>query len=315
MTLHEILKRLNIDSNGIKDFQVSSLQSPQYATKYDISYINDKKYIDLVDKCEAGAILVDIQYKDIVIGDNIIFVENSYLVFANLTHLFKYDQIKNTQSKSKEYKDTKIYEGVFIGEDVIIGSNSIIMPGSVICDNVKIGNNVKIYPNVTIYKDSIIGNNVIIHSGSVIGCDGFGYAHTSDGQHIKIEHLGNVIIEDDVEIGANTTIDRAVLDSTIIKKGAKIDNLVQIGHNCIIGEHTILVSQVGFAGSTTTGRNVVCGGQVGTGGHLHIGDFVQIAGRGAVSKSLPPNTKWGGHPIMELKTWQKLQVKIRNLLK
>ena len=314
MRLYEILEKLNIDSNAIKDFDVLSLMPPQYATKNDISYINDDKYIPHIKQCKAGVIFVDTKHKGKILGKNIIFVENPYLVFANLTHFFQPNHLQKTESCKKKYNNVKIYSGAFIGENVIIGENCIIMPNAVICDNVKIGNNVKIYPNVTIYKDCIIGSNVNIHAGSVIGADGFGYAHNNNGEHIKIEHLGNVIIEDDVEIGANTTIDRAVLNSTIIKKGAKIDNLVQIGHNCIIGENTILVSQVGFAGSTTTGRNVVCGGQAGTGGHIHIGDFVQVAGRGAVSKNLPPNTKWGGHPIMELKTWQKLQVKIRNLL-
>ena len=315
MRLHKMLKQLDIDPNGVEDFDVISLMPPQYATKNDISYINDEKYLSSLHTCQAGAVFVDIKYKDTNLGKNIIFVKNPYLVFAHLTHFFKYDQIKHTQSTTKKQKNTKIYEGVFIGENVKIGDHCVIMPGCVICDDVTIGNNVRIYPNVTIYKDSIIGDNVIMHSGCVIGSDGFGYAHTSDGQHIKIEHLGNVIIEDNVEIGANTTIDRGVLDSTIIKKGAKIDNLVQIGHNCIIGEYSILVSQVGFAGSTTTGRNVVCGGQAGTGGHIHIGDFTQVAARAGISKNLPPNTKWAGHPIMELKAWQKLQIKIRNLLK
>lgn len=315
MRLHTMLKQLNIDSNGVEDFDVISLMPPQYATKNDLSYINDDKYISLIDTYKAGAIFVDIKHRNLNLGKNIIFVENPYLIFARLTHFFKSNQIENIKSNSIKSKDTKIYDGVFIGKNVEIGKDCIIMPNSVICDNVKIGDNVKIYPNVTIYKDTIIGDNVNIHAGSVIGSDGFGYAHTKNGEHIKIEHLGNVIIEDDVEIGANTTIDRAVLNSTIIKKGVKIDNLVQIGHNCVIGEYSILVSQVGFAGSTTTGRNVVCGGQVGTSGHLHIGDFTQIAARGGVTKNLPPQTKWAGHPIMELKTWQKLQIKIKNLLK
>ena len=118
-----------------------------------------------------------------------------------------------------------------------------------------------------------------------------------------------------MEIGANNTIDRAVFGETIIKKGAKIDNLVQIGHNCVVGEHSILVSQVGLAGSTTTGRNVIMGGQAGTGGHIHIGDFVQVAGRGAVGKNLPPHTKWGGHPLMELSEWMKFYVSLRRLIK
>ena len=177
------------------------------------------------------------------------------------------------------------------------------------------GKNCKIYPNVVIYGNTHIGDNVIIHAGSIIGCDGFGYAHTDKGEHIKITHNGRVVIEDNVEIGANNTIDRAVFGETIIKKGAKIDNLVQIGHNCVIGEHSILVSQVGLAGSTTTGRNVIFGGQAGTGGHIHIGDFVQVAGRGAVGKNLPANTKWGGHPLMELDEWMKFYVSLRRMLK
>ncbi len=189
------------------------------------------------------------------------------------------------------------------------------MPNVVIGDNVSIGEHCKIYPNVVIYRDSIIGNRVNIHAGSIIGCDGFGYAHTAEGKHIKIEHNGRVVIEDDVEIGANNTIDRAVFGQTLIKQGAKIDNLVQIGHNCVVGEHTLLVSQVGLAGSTTTGRNVIMGGQAGTGGHIHIGDFVQVAGRGAVGKNLPPHTKWGGHPLMELNEWMKFYVSLRRLIK
>ncbi|MDE6885526.1 MAG: UDP-3-O-(3-hydroxymyristoyl)glucosamine N-acyltransferase [Helicobacteraceae bacterium] len=314
LRLFEILKKINIEvDNDIQDFEVKSLLPLDLANECDISYVTKDKYLPLVEYSRAGAILIDKIHISKFSNKNIIFVENSNLVFAYISHFFKNPQIKNQTSSKTNYKNSKIFSGAFIGENVEIGENCEIMPNVVICDNVKIGNNVKIYPNVVIYKDSIIGNNVSIHAGSVIGSDGFGYAHTKLGEHIKIEHFGNVIIEDDVEIGANVTIDRAVFESTIVKKGAKIDNLVQLGHNCVIGEHSILVSQVGFAGSTTTGRNVVCGGQVGTGGHIHIGDFVQVAGRGAVGKNLPPNTKWGGHPLMELGEWQKMQVKLRKL--
>lgn len=325
MRLYEILgyfRQLDsafLDFNGeISDFEIRSLLPLNLAQKCDISYIDKDKYLSLLDKCEAGVIFINKHLKNNISHKNVIFVENPHLAFAIASSFFKKPQLKNTESqcKSSQISDSaRIFANAFIGENVAVGENSIIMPNAVIMDNVSIGKNTTIYPNVVIYRDSIIGDNVAIHAGTVIGSDGFGYAHTKLGEHIKIEHFGNVIIEDNVEIGANVTIDRAVFESTIIKKGAKIDNLVQLGHNCIIGEHSLLVAQVGFAGSTTTGRNVVFGGQAGTGGHIHIGDFAQIAGRGAVGKNLPPNTKWGGHPLMNFNDWQKMWVKIRKLTK
>lgn len=306
-----------VDFNAdMGDFEIRSLLPLNLAQNSDISYIDKDKYLPLLDKCEAGAIFINKNLKGRISHKNAIFVENPHLAFAIASGFFKKPELQSIESqpKSSEISDSaRIFEGAFIGKGVSIGENSVIMPNAVIMDSVKIGKNVVIYPNVVIYRDSIIGDNVAIHAGSVIGSDGFGYAHTKLGEHIKIEHFGNVIIEDNVEIGANVTIDRAVFESTIIKKGAKIDNLVQLGHNCIVGEHSLLVAQVGFAGSTTTGRNVVFGGQAGTGGHIHIGDFTQIAGRGAVGKNLPPNTKWGGHPLMDFNDWQKMWVKIRKL--
>ena len=166
-----------------------------------------------------------------------------------------------------------------------------------------------------IYNDTQIGENCVILAGAILGSDGFGYAHRADGTHVKIHHNGNVILEDFVEIGANTTIDRGVFDPTIIKKGTKIDNLVQIGHNCDIGQNTLLVSQVGLAGSSVLGRNVVMGGQSGTKGHIKIGDFAQIAARGGVSKDLDGSKTYAGYPIMELDAWFKLQAKIMRFFK
>lgn len=318
MRLYEIIESFKkVDSNFVGecsagDFEVRSLLPLNLATQNDISYIDQDKYLPMLESSLAGAIFV---HKN-VSHKNAICVENPHLAFALASAFFKTPQLKSTQSapqSAKIHKSARIFSGAFIGENVALGENTTIMPNAVIMDNVAIGANTTIYPSVVIYRDSRIGNNVAIHAGSVIGSDGFGYAHTKMGEHIKIEHFGNVIIEDNVEIGANVTIDRAVFESTIIKKGAKIDNLVQLGHNCIIGEHSLLVSQVGFAGSTTTGRNVVFGGQAGTGGHIHIGDFVQVAGRGAVGKNLPPNTKWGGHPLTELSEWQRMWVKLRKL--
>ena len=182
--------------------------------------------------------------------------------------------------------NSRIGLNVVIGSGTIIEEGADIMPNVTIGANVRIGRNVRIFPNVVIYDDSIIKEGCIIQAGAIIGSDGFGYAHTKMGEHIKIHHSGNVILEEDVEVGSNSTIDRAVFGSTIIKKGTKIDNLVQIGHNCEIGQACILVAQTGISGSTKLGRNVVMGGQSATAGHLEIGDFATIAARGGVSKSI-----------------------------
>ncbi|WP_394951472.1 UDP-3-O-(3-hydroxymyristoyl)glucosamine N-acyltransferase [uncultured Helicobacter sp.] len=304
------------------DFSLSGIAPLESASPTHISYIDQDKYIAKLADSKAGAVLVRESFMQSLQGNvppsiQILEVQNPHLAFAYLSGCFAKPEFANpAQNYATTYKSNiKIAPNVFIGANVCIGARSEIMPGVVISDNVKIGEDCVIFPNVVIYRDTIIGDRVRIHAGSVIGSDGFGYAHTPSGEHIKIEHNGCVVLENDVEIGANNTIDRAVFGETIIKQGAKIDNLVQIGHNCEVGAHSLLVSQVGLAGSTTTGRNVVMGGQAGTGGHIHIGDFVQVAGRGAVGKNLPPNTKWGGHPLMELDEWMKFYVKLRRLVK
>lgn len=320
MLLSEAIKQsfngfIELKSEVTNDFELKGVSSIEYADKNYVSYIDDKKYIKNIESCKAGAILIKEDIKDLMPKNlQVIIVDNPHLGFALLSHLFFKDDFTPCIN-SNIHSSAKLYKNVVISNNVSIGENSIIMSGVVIGNNVEIGKNCKIYPNVVIYGDSKIANNVIIHSGSIIGSDGFGYAHTKDGKHIKIIHCGYVSIDDDVEIGANNAIDRAVFGVTHIKAGVKIDNLVQIGHNCVIGENSILVSQVGLAGSTTTGKNVIMGGQAGTGGHIHIGDFVQIAGRGAVGKNLPPNTKWAGHPLMELNEWMKFFVYLRKLVK
>ncbi|PAF49408.1 UDP-3-O-(3-hydroxymyristoyl)glucosamine N-acyltransferase [Helicobacter sp. 12S02232-10] len=328
MKLSEMLQSIGLDILLKKDFEVSSLAPLEKAGQNDVSYIDQSKYLKDLIFSNAGAVLI--REKDAqAVPEHIepIIVSNPHLIFAKLSKFFIQPQfsLASSQNEIKTHlqtdqeldvgKDTVIMPNVFLGNRVKIGNNCLLMPGVVIGDDTLIGDNCKIFPNVVIYKNTQIGNNVSIHAGTIIGSDGFGYAHTQTGEHIKIEHNGSVVIEDDVEIGANNTIDRAVFGETRIKKGTKIDNLVQIAHNCVVGEHSLLVSQVGLAGSTTTGRNVVMGGQAGTGGHIHIGDFTQIAGRGAVGKNLPPHTKWGGHPLMELDEWMKFFVTLRRMVK
>jgi len=189
------------------------------------------------------------------------------------------------------------------------------MAGCYIGDGVKIGDDCIIYPNSTIYHECKIGNRVIIHSGVVIGADGFGFAHNNKGEHIKIYQLGAVKIDSDVEIGANTTIDRGAIGDTIIAKGTKIDNLVQIGHNAKIGENSIIVAGCAIAGSTELGRNVVLGGQSAVAGHLKIGDMAQFAARSGVTKSMAGGKIYAGAPAMEIRLWRRLQAVLMRLAK
>jgi UDP-3-O-[3-hydroxymyristoyl] glucosamine N-acyltransferase len=197
-----------------------------------------------------------------------------------------------------------------------IGKNCTIMAHVYVGANAVIGDNTIIYPNVTVYRDCKVGSDCIIHANTTIGSDGFGFATNKLGQHRKIYQNGNVVIEDDVEIGSSTTIDRAVFGTTLIKNGVRIDNLVQVGHNCIIGEYSVLVSQAGISGSTTMGRNVVMGGQSATAGHLEIAPFTTMAARSGVTKSIKKSgLTFAGFPLMEHKLWLKLQAKIARLIK
>ena len=204
---------------------------------------------------------------------------------------------------------------VRFGKNVTLGDNVTILAGCYVGDNVTVGSGTLLHPNVTLYHHAEIGSECIIHSGTVIGCDGYGFAHTKLGEHVKIYQNGNVVVEDDVEVGANCSIDRAVFGTTYIRKGTKLDNLIQIAHNCDVGEHTLCAAQVGLAGSTTLGRNVVMGGQSATAGHLKVGAFATIAGKGGVTKSLEGGKTYAGFPAIDHKIWLRMQAKIAGLLK
>ena len=315
MRLNELLKNIGLDSVQ-KDIEIEAINDLSQAGKNEISFITSKKYIKDLKATKAGAIFITKDFLDFVPNGSIaLLCDDPYLYMAYASKYFKRDLLSKEFIEPLIDKSVKVSDKATIGSNSKIGANCKILSGAVIGENVTIGKNCTIYPNVTIYNDTIIADNCTIHAGSVIGSDGFGYAHTKDGRHIKIYHNGNVIIEDDVEIGANCTIDRAVFGSTVIKRGSKIDNLVQIGHNCIIGENSILVSQVGLSGSTELGRNVVMGGQSATAGHLKIGDFATIAARGGVSKSIEGGRVYGGFPLTLQKDWLKLQAKIFKLIK
>ncbi|RBQ31890.1 UDP-3-O-(3-hydroxymyristoyl)glucosamine N-acyltransferase [Arcobacter sp. FW59] len=315
MTLKEISEFLGIDCKI--DKEITGLNSLNDSNENELTFLENKKYINDLKNTKAGAILISNEYsKEIPENCIALICDEPYLALAKASKLFAPKLIETTGNESKIGKNSTIMQNVYLGKNSVIGDNCTIMHGSFIGDNVQIGNNTIIYPNVTIYRDCMVGNDCIIHSGTVIGSDGFGFANTKDGKYIKIYQNGNVIIGSDVEIGANCTIDRAVFKSTIIDDGVRIDNLVHIAHNCKIGKGCILVTQVGLSGSTTLHHYVVMGGQSATSGHLEIAPFTTIAARGGVTKSIvEPKKSWAGFPLFEHKQWLRLQGKISNLLK
>ena len=314
MKLSEICKEINIEFSDV-DITITGLHTLNEATSSQISFFNDKKYIDQLATTQAGAVLISSQYAPLLPSTSIALItDEAYLKLALASKIFEH-KISTAGEIPNSGANCQIDRKASFGKDVFLGDNVIIMAGAYIGDNVSIASDTLIYPNVTIYHGSVIGANCIVHAGTVIGSDGYGFAHTRQGEHIKIYQNGNVLIEDNVEIGANCTIDRAVFGSTYIRKGTKLDNLIQIAHNCDIGEDSLFAAQVGMAGSTTTGRNIVMGGQSATAGHLHLGDFTTIAGKGGVTKSLEGGKTYAGFPAIDHKTWLRLQAKLSFLVK
>ena len=318
MNLQDIVEKLDItDDTQLKAVNISGLNTLTDANQSEISFLDNKKYLKDLANTKAAAVLIKEEFSSLVPKSTVALItDEPYLKLALASEIFAPLLIEENGKSPIIGENTVIMPNVYLGKNVVIGKDSSIMAGSYISDNVTIGSNTIVYPNTVVYRDCKIGNFCIIHAGTVIGSDGFGFAHTKKGEHVKIYQNGNVIIEDNVEIGSNTTIDRAVFGSTIIKNGVKIDNQVQIAHNCVLSEHTILTAQVGLSGSSILGRNVVMGGQSATAGHLEIAAFTTIAARGGVTKSITEGGKtWAGFPLFEHRPWLKLQGKIAKLLK
>jgi UDP-3-O-[3-hydroxymyristoyl] glucosamine N-acyltransferase len=315
MTLQEIAEYIGL--NNQDEIEITGLNTLLDSNENQLTFLENKKYINDLKNTKAAAVLVTSENaNEVPVGTIALICDEPYLNLAKVSKLFAPNVVEMDGEKPLIGGGTKVMPNVYIGKDSVIGSDCTIMAGAFIGDNVKIGNNTIIYPNVTIYRDCTIGNDCIIHAGTVIGSDGFGFANTKDGKYIKIYQNGNVAIGNDVEIGANCAIDRAVFNSTIIEDGVRIDNLVHIAHNCKIGRGSILVGQVGLAGSTILNAYVVMGGQSAAAGHLEIAPFTTIAARGGVTKSITePKKSWAGFPLFEHREWLKLQGKISNLLK
>ena len=294
------------------------------ATAGQISFLANPKYESYLYTTSASIVIIGAQQQlKEKIKATLIRVPDAYAAFATL--LTKYQELKTQklegiQSPSFIAPSAKIGANHFIAafayinEGATLGEHVKIFPNVVIGENVKIGNHVTIYPGVVVYADCVIGNHVTIHSGTIIGSDGFGFAPREDGSYQKVPQLGNVVIEDHVEIGANTTIDRATIGSTIIRKGVKLDNQIQIAHNAEIGTNTVIAAQTGVSGSTKIGKNVMIGGQVGLTGHIHVADGVKITAKSGVTKTVKmANVTLTGNPAAEQKQSLRSQVYIKNL--
>jgi len=312
--LSHIAKELNIDFQG-NDIDIEGIHTLSEALPVQLSFFNDEKYLSQLADTKAAAVLIDEKYAGCLPSTTIaLLTDEPYLKLALASKLFAH-KIETQGEDPKLGQGCDIDPLVRFGKNVVLGDNVTILAGCYLGDNVTVGSGTLLHPNVTVYHGTEIGERCIIHSGTVIGGDGYGFAHTKTGEHIKIYQNGNTVIEDDVEIGSNCTVDRAVFGTTYVRRGTKIDNLIQIAHNCDVGAHCLFASQVGLSGSTTLGRNVVMGGQSATTGHLQIGDFSTLAGRCVATKSLEGGKTYGGFPAIEHRLWLRLQAKIAGLMK
>lgn len=320
-TAKQIAEFLKGEIVGNPETTVSSFSKIEEGRPGTLTFLGNPKYTSYIYNTEANIVLVNSDFvPEKPVNTTMIKVDNAYAALASLMNLVDKNKPEKSGIDSLSFVSStavlgdNIYLGAFayIGEYAVISNNSKVFPHVYIGDNVKIGENTIIYPGVRIYHNCVIGDNCILHSGAVIGSDGFGFSKQKNVYH-KIPQLGNVIIKDNVEIGANTTIDRAVMDSTIINSGVKLDNLIQIAHNCEIGENTAMAAQVGIAGSTKVEENCVFGGQVGIGGHITIGKNSQIGAQSGVISNTKEGSEVIGTPAFPVKNFFKSSIIIPKL--
>lgn len=326
MKLEEIAELLNAKVEGERDLEISGVGKIQTAKKNEITFISNPLYEKYIDSTEAGAVIVsdDFKIKKKQEQFTILRVADPYTSFLKLLEIFQTDyadELSGISENSFIEPDAELGENIYLGNFTYIGRNCKIGNNSKIYSNcsietdVYIGNNCIIYPNVSIYKGCEIGNNVIIHSGTVIGSDGFGYAKQEDTSFKKIPQTGKVVIEDDVEVGSNCSIDRATMGETRICKGVKLDNQIMIAHNVVIGENTAIAAQVGIAGSTKIGKRCMIGGQSGIVGHIEICDDVIIGASVGVSKSIDKPGIYTGYRARPLRATLRIEAGMENLEK
>ncbi|MAO11568.1 MAG: UDP-3-O-(3-hydroxymyristoyl)glucosamine N-acyltransferase [Flavobacteriaceae bacterium] len=321
-TATQIAGLLEGEIEGNADAEVSKLAKIEEGTEGSLTFLANPKYTSYIYSTQATIAIVN---KDFVaenkIDTTLIRVDDAYKAFSKL--LEYYNQVKMNKtgieepvfvSESAKYGEN-LYLGAFsyLGDNVTIGDNATIYPNVYIGNNVEIGDNVIIFAGAKIYSETIIGNNCVINSGVIVGADGFGFTPDENGEYSKVPQTGNVIIEDNVDLGAGTTIDRATLGATIIRKGVKLDNQIQIAHNVEIGENTVIAAQSGVAGSTKIGKNCVIGGQVGIVGHITIGNNVRIQAQSGIGRNVKDNEALQGSPALSYGGFNKSYVHFKNL--
>jgi UDP-3-O-[3-hydroxymyristoyl] glucosamine N-acyltransferase len=322
-TAQQIAELINGTVEGNENQVIRDVSKIEEGRPETLTFLANPKYEQHIYNTDASVVIVNNSFKpEKPVKATLIRVEDAYQALARLLQMYESSLPKKTGIEQPSFIDSSAsigefaYIGAFayISEKAKIGNNTQIWPGAFIGEGVEIGENTIIYSGTKVYKNCKIGNNCIIHAGAVVGSDGFGFAPGPDGDYQKIPQVGNVVIEEFVEIGANTTIDRATMGSTIIRKGAKIDNLVQIAHNVEVGSNTVIAAQTGVAGSTKIGKNCMFGGQVGIAGHLKVADQVKMAAQTGVAKSI---TKEGavmmGSPAMDAMQYNKSYVMFRKL--
>jgi len=315
---HQIATLVNGSLEGNPDVMVEQLAKIEEASSGCLSFLSNPKYEQYLYTTKASVIIVNEDLKlDRPIECTLIRVKNAYSAFSTLLELYNKMRLDNVgieqpafiHPSAKIGKDVYIGAFAYIDRDAVIGDHAKIYPHVYIGDKVRVGNHTTLFPGVSVYFDCVIGERVIIHSGTVIGSDGFGFAPQEDGTYSKISQIGNVVIEDDVEIGANTVIDRATMGSTIIRQGVKLDNLIQVAHNVEIGKNTVIAAQSGISGSTKIGENAVIGGQVGIVGHISIANGTQIQAQSGVNRTIgEEGKKWSGSPAGPYNAQMRSQV-------
>ncbi len=318
-SLEELAEIVGGQIIGERDVVIHGVAGIKEAEEGQITFLANPRYVAYLTETKASAVIAN---RDGNSPRPILKVSNPYLAFLKVVTLFAMSPTEQYQRgihptaivapSAVIGRDAAIGAYTVIGEGVSIGDRTTVLPHVCICDNVTIGADCLIYPHVTVRERCEIANEVIVHAGAVIGSDGFGYAKDGDTHH-KIPQIGIVRIEDNVEIGANSTIDRATTGVTLVRRGSKIDNLVQIAHNVVVGEDSIIAAQVGISGSTELGRNVVLAGQAGLVGHIKIGDGAMVGAQGGVTKSIPPEMRVSGYPAREHTLARKIYAATKRL--
>ena len=319
MKLKNIAEKLNCELRGDGELDIRRVAGIEEAKAGDITFVSNPKYGPKARTTQASAIIVGEKFPDLDTAT--LRARNPYLTFAKAVELFYQvpapasgmDTGARIAPSAKIGANASISPYVVIEDDVEIGNNCTLFPFVHIARGARIGDNFKAYANVSVREFCQIGNNVVLQDGVKIGTDGYGYAKQDDGSYYKIVQSGTVVLEDDVEVGANSTIDRSTIGETRIKKGAKIDNLVQIGHACVVGENTLLCAQVGLAGSTKVGRDAILTGQVGVAGHLEIGDRVIVTAQSGVGDDIEPGKVVSGSPSFDNRTWLRSSMIFKRL--